>query len=88
MSSTGCFVVSPAKVVTAIAFQAEMTAGSPAGAGDGVAVALAVPAASATGSSTAAQEASHLRPGTDLRADDDKSLWNACISPPAFGGSP
>jgi hypothetical protein len=62
MSSTGCFVVSPAKVVTAIAFQSEMAAGSPADAGDGIVAAVAVPGARATGSSTAAQEASHLRP--------------------------
>src|SRR6201987_39847 len=83
MSSTGCLVVSADKVVTAIAFQSVMTAGSPAGAADVVA-AVAVPAVRVIRSGTAAQKASHLRAWAAPRGEDRRWL-DVCILPPGSG---
>src|SRR6516162_11574750 len=81
MSSTGWVVVSPDKVLTAIAFQSEMTAGWPADACLGAVAAVAVPAVRVIRSGIAAPNASHLRACAARRGKDRRWL-NACILPP------
>src|SRR5690348_4167257 len=86
-SSTTPLVVSPAKVVTAIAFHSEMTAGSLAGASNGLAAALAVPAA-VVARSTAAQQANHLRVDRSLvgiTANRLMAITPRLLSPPRRG---
>src|SRR5215470_8662383 len=87
MSSTGCLVVSPTKVVTAIAFHSEMTVGSPTGDGEDVVAAAAVVAAVAVPAatmirSTAAPEADHLRVDRNFAAITANRLM--AITPPAI----
>src|SRR4051794_14654452 len=73
-SSTGCLEASPDKVVTAIAFQFEMTLGSPAAAA-GAAVAVPVPVPRGSIRAAAAAAASHLRVGACRRRVDGEEPW-------------
>jgi hypothetical protein len=76
-------VVSPTNVVTASAFQSEMTVGSPAAAVVGVA-AVAVPVARVVKRAAAARAASQLRTGACRRRVDNPMNLTGICAPLAF----
>jgi hypothetical protein len=88
MASVGALVVSPANVLTAIAFQSVITAGSPAATVAGAAVA-AVPAARAPKRTAAVKVASQLvRCAFRRRIKKEESWRTTRISHPRAARSP